>query len=133
MRVSKFNFPYSLENFDLTIRFHQFSFQVTPNNYAKLREIKELLRLMLDAVSEKLILKPLEKYGARLDELIALDPSLQQQEDKNNETAEGETAEAAASADETAAPGMVTITIFFSILFMIELPAVVYFSLSLDW
>ena len=127
MRVSKFNFPYSLENFDLTIRFHQFSFQVTPNNYAKLREIKELLRLMLDAVSEKLILKPLEKYGARLDELIALDPSLQQQEDRNNETAEGETAEAAASADETAAPGMVTITIFFPLLFMIEVPVVVYF------
>ena len=99
-----------------TIMFHQFSFQVTPNNYAKLREIKELLRLMLDAVSEKLILKPLEKYGARLDELIALDPSLQQQEDKNNETAEGETAEAAASADETAAPGVVTITIFFFLL-----------------
>ena len=100
---------------------------MTPNNYAKLREIKELLRLMLDAVSEKLILKPLEKYGARLDELIALDPSLQQQEDKNNETAEGETAEAAASADETAAPGMVTITIFFPLLFMIEVPVVVYF------
>ena len=95
--------------------FHQFSLQVTPNNYAKLREIKELLRLMLDAVSEKLILKPLEKYDARLDELIALDPSLQQQEDKNDEPAE--TAEAAASADETAAPGMVTITVFFSLLF----------------
>jgi len=54
--------------------------QVTPNNYSKLREIKDLLKLMVEAVSEKLLVKTLEKYSTRLDELIALDPSLLQRE-----------------------------------------------------
>ena len=67
--------PYKLQHWPVFL-------QVTPNNYTKLREIKDLLKLMVEAVSEKLLVKTLEKYSTRLDELIALDPSLQQNQEE---------------------------------------------------
>ena len=59
--------------------------QITPNNYGKLRELQLLNGKMLDAVTDKLCLKSLEKFGSRLDDCIVQDPALKEDENKEPE------------------------------------------------
>jgi hypothetical protein len=54
--------------------------KISATNYNQLRELKELYTQMTESITDKFVLKSLEKYGARLDTFINMDPELKDKE-----------------------------------------------------
>ena len=55
--------------------YFQLEFQLTPNNYTSLRDLRDLTRQIKDVVvHEKTMSKNLEKFESRLDEMLKSAP-----------------------------------------------------------